>query len=289
VISLVAQRITLSKSQSLLIRNIFLYIFLTLASVICILPLFWMISTSLKSGNVIFEIPPQWLPDGFHIENYGKALTEIPFMLYFFNSSVITILRIIAEVFVSALVAFGFAKFNFPGKDIWFLLLLSTIMIPGEIMIIPVFQMFTWFGWVNTFLPLTLPAFFGGQAVYVFLLRQFYMSNTNDLMEAAMIDGANKFYIFLKIYLPISKPALITVGIFSFQGSWNDLMGPLIYLNDSNKFTLQLGLAMFNGVTKVEWGPLMAASLLTLLPVLIIFFCCQRYFVEGISFAGIKG
>lgn len=210
-------------------------------------------------------------------------------MQYFLNSSVITIARIIAEVFVSALVAFGFAKFNFPGKNIWFLLLLSTIMLPGEIMIIPVFQMFTRIGWVNTFLPLTVPAFLGGQAVFVFLLRQFFMSQSNDLMEAAMIDGANKLSIFLKIYLPISKPALITVGIFSFQGSWNDLMGPLIYLNDSNKFTLQLGLAMFNGMTKVEWGPLMAASVLTIIPVLVLFFACQKYFVEGISFAGIKG
>lgn len=280
---------SLSRSKSILIRNLVLYVVLTLASAICILPLFWMVSTSLKSGNIIFEVPPRWLPDGFHIENYAKALTEISFMQYFFNSSVITIARIIAEVFVSALVAFGFAKFDFPGKNIWFLLLLSTIMLPGEIMIIPMFQMFTKIGWINTLLPLTVPAFFGGQAVFVFLLRQFFMSQSNELMEAAMIDGANKFYIFLKIYLPISKPALITVAIFSFQGSWNDLMGPLIYLNDSNKFTLQLGLAMFNGMTKVEWGPLMAASVLTIIPVLVLFFFCQKYFVEGISFSGIKG
>ncbi|MVB10157.1 L-arabinose transport system permease protein AraQ [Caprobacter fermentans] len=283
------QRRSLSKSKKLLIQNSVLYVVLTLASIVCILPLFWMISTSLKSGNVIFEVPPQWLPDGFHIENYGKALQDIPFMQYFLNSTIISVTRLVAEVFVSAFVAFGFAKFNFPGKNIWFLLLLSTIMLPSEVMLIPVFQMFTRLGWVNTFLPLTVPAFFGGQAVFIFLLRQFFMSQSDELMEAAMIDGANKFSVFVKIYLPISKPALITVAIFSFQGSWNDLMGPLIYLNDSKKFTLQLGLAMFNGMTKVEWGPLMAASVLTLIPVLVIFFAAQKYFVEGISFSGIKG
>lgn len=279
----------LSRTAGLRIRNIFLYLFLTLFSVICLLPLLWMLSTSLKSGNVIFEIPPRWLPDGFHVENYARAVSEIPFLQYFLNSTLITVVRIVAEVFVSALVAFGFAKFEFRGKNIWFLLLLSTIMLPSEVTLIPVFQMFTNFGWVDTFLPLTVPAFFGGQAVFVFLLRQFFMAQSDELMEAAMIDGANKFYIFLKIYLPISKPALITVGIFSFQGSWNDLMGPLIYLNDSSKYTLQLGLAMFNGMTKVEWGPLMAASILTLLPVLIVFFAAQKYFVEGITFSGIKG
>jgi len=248
-----------------------------------------MVSTSLKSGNVIFDIPPRWLPDGFHLENYVKAVTDIDFFRYFLNTSLITIFRVFAEVFVSAFVAFGFAKFDFPGKNFFFLLLLSTIMIPGEVTLIPVFKMFTNLGWVNTFLPLIIPAFFGGQAVYIFLLRQFFMSQPNELMEAAIIDGATKFQIFYKIYLPISKPALITIAIFAFQGAWNDLLGPLMYLNDSKKFTLQLGLAMFNGALKVEWGALMAASVLVLLPVIILFFTCQKYFVEGISFTGTKG
>lgn len=286
---MIRTRQPLSRKRALKIKNIFLYVFLILASIICIFPLLWMISTSLKSGNVIFDIPPKWLPDGFHWENYFKAVTEISFFKYFVNSVIITFFRVIAEVFVSALVAFGFAKFNFPGKNIWFILLLSTMMIPGEVTLIPVFQMFTKLKWINTFLPLIIPAFFGGQAVYIFLLRQFFMSQPNELMEAAILDGANKFQIFSKIYLPISKPALITIAIFSFQGAWNDLLGPLMYLNDSSKFTLQLGLAMFNGALKVEWGPLMAASLLVLLPVLILFFICQKYFTEGISFTGTKG
>jgi len=279
----------LSRTHAILFRNVILYIILILASATCILPLLWMLSTSLKSGNIMFDIPPKWLPDGLHFENYVKAMVDIPFLQYFLNSTIITVFRIIAEVFVSALVAFGFAKFDFPGKNIWFILLLSTIMLPSEVMLIPIFQMFTKLGWVNTFLPLIVPAFFGGQAVYIFLLRQFFMAQPEEFMEAAIIDGASKFDAFTKIYLPISKPALITVAIFSFQGSWNDLMGPLIYLNDSNKFTLQLGLAMFNGVTKIEWGPLMAASILTLVPVLCVFFAAQKYFVEGISFSATKG
>jgi multiple sugar transport system permease protein len=173
----------LTKSNTVLLRNIFLYVFLTIASITCILPLLWMLSTSLKSGNVIFDVPPKWLPDGLHFENYVKAVVDIPFFKYFLNTVIITGFKVIAEVFISAFVAFGFAKFDFKGKNIWFLLLLSTIMLPGEVMMIPVFQMFSKIGWVNTFLPLIVPGL-GGQAVFIFLLRQFFMSQPNELMEA---------------------------------------------------------------------------------------------------------
>jgi multiple sugar transport system permease protein len=271
------------------IQTIFVYLFLIVSSAATVLPLLWMVSTSLKSGNIIFQIPPQWIPDSLHWENYRRAITDIPFFLYLKNTVIITFFRMIAEVFVSALVAYGFARFDFPGKNIWFMILLSTIMLPGEITMIPVFIMFSKLGWINTFKPLIIPAFFGGQAVFVFLLRQFFLTIPRELEEAALIDGATRFQIFYKIFLPLSKPALITIALFSFQGSWNDLLGPLMYLNDSSKFTLQLGLAMFNGMTKVEWGPLMAASLLVLLPTLILFFSLQKYFVEGISITGIKG
>jgi multiple sugar transport system permease protein len=271
------------------IQTIFVYLFLIVSSAATVLPLLWMVSTSLKSGGVIFQIPPQWIPDSLHWENYRRAITDIPFFLYLKNTVIITFFRMIAEVFVSALVAYGFARFHFPGKNIWFMILLSTIMLPGEITMIPVFIMFSKLGWINTFKPLIIPAFFGGQAVFVFLLRQFFLTIPRELEEAALIDGATRFQIFYKIFLPLSKPALITIALFSFQGSWNDLLGPLMYLNDSSKFTLQLGLAMFNGMTKVEWGPLMAASLLVLLPTLILFFSLQKYFVEGISITGIKG
>jgi multiple sugar transport system permease protein len=279
----------LTNPQRKKIQIFFVYLFLIIASAATILPLLWMISTSLKSGDIIFQIPPKWLPDSFHWENYRRAVTDIPFFLYLKNTVIITGFRVFAEVFVSALVAYGFARFDFPGKNILFMILLSTIMLPGEITLIPVFIMFDKLGWINTFKPLIVPAFFGGQAVFVFLLRQFFLTIPRELEEAALIDGATRFQIFYKIFLPLSKPALITIGLFSFQGSWNDLLGPLMYLNDSNKFTLQLGLAMFNGMTKVEWGPLMAASILVLLPTLILFFAMQKYFVEGITVTGIKG
>jgi multiple sugar transport system permease protein len=280
---------TLTNPQRKKIQTFFVYLFLIIASAATVLPLLWMISTSLKSGDIIFQIPPKWLPNSFHWENYQRAVTDIPFFLYLKNTVIITVFRIFAEVFISALVAYGFARFHFPGKNIWFMLLLSTIMLPGEITMIPLFIMFDKLGWINTFKPLIVPAFFGGQAVFVFLLRQFFLTIPRELEEAALIDGATRFQIFYKIFLPLSKPALITIGLFSFQGSWNDLLGPLMYLNDSNKFTLQLGLAMFNGMTRVEWGPLMAASILVLLPTLLLFFAMQKYFVEGISVTGIKG
>jgi multiple sugar transport system permease protein len=280
---------TLTNPQRKKIQTFLVYLFLIIASAATVLPLLWMISTSLKSGDIIFQIPPKWLPDSFHLENYHRAVTDIPFFLYLKNTVIITVFRVFAEVFISALVAYGFARFHFPGKNIWFMLLLSTIMLPGEITMIPLFIMFDKLGWINTFKPLIVPAFFGGQAVFVFLLRQFFLTIPRELEEAALIDGATRFQIFYKIFLPLSKPALITIGLFSFQGSWNDLLGPLMYLNDSNKFTLQLGLAMFNGMTRVEWGPLMAASLLVLLPTLLLFFAMQKYFVEGISVTGIKG
>lgn len=270
-------------------RNIFLYFFLTLFSVATLLPLVWMMSTSLKSGDVIFEIPPRFLPDGFHWENYSRAIEEINFFTLFKNTTIITLLQMLSNVLVSALVAYGFARFDFRWKNFWFMLMLSTIMIPGEVTMIPVFIAFSKIGWVDSIKPLVIPGFLGGSPVFIFLLRQFFLSMPKELEESAVIDGASSFKIFYRIFLPLSIPALITIGIFSFQGSWNDLLGPLIYLNSTDKFTLTLGLSMFKGMMKVEWGPLMAGSILALLPVLIVFFAAQRHFVEGVKLSGIKG
>lgn len=265
------------------------YLLLVIFSLVTLFPLIWMISTSLKSGDVIFEIPPHFLPDGMHWENYWRAVLEINFLNLFKNTMVITFLQLVSNVFVSAFVAYGFARFDFPGRNIWFLLVLSTIMLPGEVTMIPVFIGFSEIGWGNSIMPLVIPGFFGGAPVFIFLLRQFFLSVPKDLEESAVIDGANSFKIFYRIFIPLSVPALMTIGIFSFQGSWNDLLGPLIYLNDVDKFTLTLGLSMFKGVMKVEWGPLMAGSIMALLPVLIVFFLAQKYFVEGIKLSGIKG
>jgi multiple sugar transport system permease protein len=270
-------------------RSIILYGLLTLFSISTLFPLIWMISTSLKAEDIIFQMPPKFMPESLHWQNYSRAVTEINFFILFKNTAVITFFHLLSDVFVSAFVAYGFARFQFPGKNIWFMLVLSTIMLPGEVTMIPVFIAFSKIGWVDSIKPLVIPGFFGGAPVFIFLLRQFFLSIPKELEESAIIDGANRFKIFYRIFLPLSIPALITIGIFSFQGSWNDLLGPLIYLNDSNKFTLTLGLAMFKGVMKVEWGPLMAGSILALLPVLIVFFLAQKHFVEGVKLSGIKG
>ncbi|CAH8712884.1 carbohydrate ABC transporter permease [Paenibacillus thiaminolyticus] len=270
-------------------RNILLYFFLALFSLTTLFPLLWMITTSLKSGDIIFEMPPRLWPDGLHWENYTRAIEEINFLVLFKNTAIITFLQLLSNVFVSAFVAYGFARFDFRWKNFWFMLMLSTIMIPGEVTLIPVFIAFSELGWSNSIKPLVIPGFFGGAPVFIFLLRQFFLSIPKELEESAVVDGAGSFKIFYKIFIPLSVPALITIGIFSFQGSWNDLMGPLIYLNDTDKFTLTLGLSMFKGMMKVEWGPLMAGSILALLPVLAVFFVAQKHFVEGVKLSGIKG
>jgi multiple sugar transport system permease protein len=268
-------------------RNAFLYFFLGLFSLSTLLPLVWMVSTSLKTGDAVLSIPPQILPDGLNWENYSKAWTDINFLVLFRNSAFISFVKLLSEVLVSALVAYGFARFNFPGKKIIFMVLLATIMMPGEVTIIPVFIAFSKIGWIDSYKPLLIPGFLGGQAMFVFLLRQFFLTIPKELEESAYIDGAGSFAIFRKIFMPLSIPALITISIFSFQGSWADFLSPLIYLNDPNKFTLPLGLASFKG-EKVEWGPLMAGSIMALLPLVIVFFLLQKHFVEGVKMSGIK-
>ncbi|OEF99178.1 sugar ABC transporter ATP-binding protein [Vulcanibacillus modesticaldus] len=269
-------------------KKLLIHLLLILGGVSMMFPFFWMVSTSLKENALIFQLPPKWIPDPIAWHNYPDAMETIPFIRYFWNTTVITVLKGIGEVFVSALVAYGFARFRFPGRKFLFLFLLSTIMIPGEITLIPVFIMWRNVNLIDTYVPLILPAF-AGSAVFIFFLKQYFSTIPKELEESARIDGCNSFQIFYKIFLPISKPALITIGIWSFQGSWNDLMGPLIYLNSYEKFTLQLGLSMFQSLHKVEWGQLMAASLMTMIPVLIIFFVGQKYFTEGIKLTGIKG
>lgn len=283
------RRIKLRKKRREIIRKTVLYIIISIGGILAMLPFLWMLSTSLKDSSVVFQIPPQWIPERFAWENYPNAIKAIPFIRYTFNSAFITVMKMIGEVFTAALVAYGFARFRFPGRKVLFLILLATIMIPGEITLIPVFIMFKKIGWIDTFKPLIIPAYFGGSAVFIFFLRQYFASIPKELEEAARIDGCNSFQIFYKIFLPISKPALATIGIWSFQGSWNDLLGPLIYLNSLDKFTLQIGLTMYQSLNKVEWGQLMAASLLVMLPVLILFFSAQKYFTEGIKLTGVKG
>ncbi|VYT95748.1 ABC transporter permease subunit [Clostridium tertium] len=260
---------------------------LMLVAISMILPFLWMISTSLKTNSNVFVVPPQWIPDPIVLENYPLVFEKVPFLRYFLNTAFVAFFKLLGEVGVSALVAYGFARFNFKGKKILFMFLLATIMLPGESTLVPSFIFWSHLGFIDTYVPLILPAF-GGQAVFIFFLVQYFTSIPKDFYEAAYISGANSFKIFWKIYVPMSIPALISVSIWSFMGSWNDLLAPLIYINDQMKFTIQIGLAMFQGMFEVNWPLLMAATTLSLIPVILLFFSLQKYFVQSNKGDGIK-
>jgi ABC-type glycerol-3-phosphate transport system permease component len=253
-----------------------------------IIPFLWILSTSLKGDTQIFTIPPQWIPEKFHWENYAKVFDRIPFLLYVKNSVFVSAIIITGTVLSSSIVAYSFACLNWPGRNFLFIIVLASMMLPIQVIMIPVFVLFKEIGWLNSFKPLTLPAFFGGSAFSIFLLRQFFLSIPKDLLDSARIDGCSEFRIYWNIVLPNSKPALATVAILTFMFSWNDFLGPLIYLSDQAKGTIALGLGMFVGQYVTEWALLMAASMLMMLPMLIIFFVFQKYFIQGFIMSGLK-
>ena len=281
--------VSLTKSRiEIYLRTIGL-ILLIAGSVWFIFPLVWMVSTSLKADTELFVYPPKWIPPSWQWQNYPKALSEMRFVLLLKNTLVIVALNLAGTLLSCSLVAYSFARLRWPGRDICFIILLSTMMLPPQVTMIPVFILFRSLGWIDTYLPLTVPAFFAAGVFFVFLLRQFFLTIPMDLEDAAQIDGAAPFTIYWKIILPLAKPALATVAIFTFVGTWNDFMGPLIYLSSETKKTLALGLQVFSSTHNTEWNLLMAAALVILLPILVIFFLCQRLFVQGITLTGIKG
>lgn len=258
-------------------------------AIIMLLPFVWLVSSSLKSQNQIFTYPPQWIPDPIQWENYSKALTIKPFGLYVVNTMKIVVLNVVAVVFSSSFCAYGFARIRFWGRDFWFGIVMATLFLPYAILIVPQFIIFTRLGWIDTILPLTVPLFFGGGAFNIFLLRQFFRTIPEELADAARIDGCGEFGIYWRIMLPLAKPALITVAIFTFLNSWNDLLGPIIYLRSPTNFTVAVGLASFRSTLDVSWDLQLAATTAVILPVLLLFFFTQRYFIKGIVMTGLKG
>lgn len=254
-------------------------------------PVIWMFSSSLHTLPEVFAQPYQWIPDSLQWKNYVRAVTILPVPRFLWNTIVITAPVMVATALSSALVAYGFARFRFPGRDILFSLCLATMMLPGQVTMIPLYILFAKLGWVDTYLPLIVPALFGSP-FYIFLLRQFFMTIPRDSEEAALIDGASRLRIWWSIILPQARPALATVLIFTFIGTWNDFFGPLLYLNSPEKATLTLGLNLMKtqvlGSGVVEWNVLMAASLLVLLPNVILFFLAQKHFIKGISMGASK-
>ena len=263
-------------------------ILLAAVAILFLIPLIWMISSSLKPEYQVFEMPPRLIPDPVRWANYSEALTYVPFGRYTFNTAVITLAAICGHVLSCTVVAYGFARLRAPGRDAIFVLVLATMMLPYPVTMVPLYVLFNRLGWINTFLPLIVPAFFGSP-FYIFLLRQFFLSVPRSLEDAARIDGANLFQILWRIILPLSMPAIATVAIFTFQFTWNDFLPPLIYLHDQRLYTVALGLNFFRSSFQVSWAYLMAASLVTMLPVIVVFFFAQRLFIEGISLTGIKG
>ncbi|MEF2245448.1 carbohydrate ABC transporter permease [Paenibacillus sp. IITD108] len=255
-------------------------------------PLIWMISSSLKESSQVFVEAQSLIPKGWHFENYvngWKGFGGITFTTFFSNTFFVVIVSTIGSIISSTLIAYGFARIRFAWRNVWFVCMLLTMMLPFEVIMIPQYIMFNWFGWINTYYPLILPTFFG-VPFFVFLTMQFIRSIPYELDEAARIDGCNRFEIFYRITIPLIVPALMTCAIFSFYWRWDDFMGPLLYLSSPTKYTLALALKMFSDPEAVtDWGALFAMSTLSLLPVTIIFFSFQRYIVEGISTSGLKG
>jgi ABC-type sugar transport system, permease component len=268
--------------------RLIVYALLLAGCVVFLMPLAWLLSTSLKPDTGIFDIPPKWIPDKLHWENYSKAVHTFPFARYTMNTVLITALSMVGALLSSSFISYAFARLRWPGRDAWFIVMLSTMMLPTQITMIPLFILFKELGWIDTYLPLIVPFFFGS-AFYIFLMRQFFMTIPKELSEAAKIDGCSEVYIWWKIFMPLSKPALATLGIFTFTLTWNDFQGPLIYLNDPDQFTLALGLRGFQQQFGTRWNVMMAAATLIMLPTLILFFSFQKYFIEGVTLTGVKG
>lgn len=276
--------------------RVLLYAFVTLLAATFFAPFFWTITTSLKHPTEVFLFPPKVFPQRPVLDNYPEVFRRVPFGLFYRNTILVTVFATLGTVVSTTLVAFGFARRRFPLRDKLFYLVLSTMMLPGEVTLIPQFLLFKRFGWLDTLYPLIVPSYLGGGAFNIFLMRQFLMTIPMDFDEAAMLDGASSLRILFTVLLPLIKPALITVSILSFLGHWNDFFTPLIYLNTTEKMTLSVGLRWFQTSFAYSGGDvgdpkeqlLMAASLMTALPCVLLFFVAQRYFVEGVVMSGIK-
>lgn len=255
-------------------------------------PFVWMLSVSLQTEEEIMTsvgFLNALIPDKWRFENYLDVFRQIPFGRYFRNSGIVTLLVVAGTLISSSLVAYSFARLRWPGKNLAYSIMLVTMILPGFILMIPTYRMYSAMRLTNSWFPLILPSFLGGGAGNIILIEQFYKSIPNDMLEAAKIDGASEWYIWLKIMIPLSKPVMATVAIFAFLFTWNDYMGPLIYINDPRLTTVALGLRAFQSQTSTNWGLLMAGSVISMLPSLLIFVFCQRYFLEGMKTGAIKG
>ena len=274
--------------QKLIMQKSIIFVILLIGSLVYLMPFLWLVRSSLMGTGQIFKMPLEWIPKPFKWDNYRQALTAMPFARYFLNTVLIVVLVEAGTLLTAPMAAFAFSRLRWRGRDVLFFVLLTSLMIPYAVTLIPTFILWTKLGAINTYLPLTVPAWFGGSAYYIFLLRQFFAGLPIEYDEAAYLDGATPWQILWKVVIPLSKPAMITVAVFTFLGVWGDLMGPIIYLNDASKYTLAVGLTIFRGAYSTKWNLLMAASTVIMLPPIILYFLGQRYFEQGITMSGIK-
>ena len=275
------------KSKKL--KGVILYILLILGSVLCLMPLLWMIRSSLMTNVEISMIPIRWVPEKVQWVNYKNVFTTLPFLRYYWNSIKLVFFVVSGAVVTSSLCAYGLSRVHWAGRNIVFACIMGSMMLPAAVTIIPTFLLFRKVGLTNSLVPLIIPAWLGGGAFYIFLLRQFFMGIPRDLDEAAYIDGATHVQIYRMVILPLTKPALVVVGMFAFMNTWNDFLGPLIYLNSDSKYTVALGLQLFIGSYRAEWQLMMAAACLVVIPAILVFMIGQKYLIEGITMTGVKG
>jgi multiple sugar transport system permease protein len=261
---------------------------LLLFSLSCALPFYWLLSTAVKPATELFVTPPVWIPSHLEWSNFSNAVNFFPFVQYLANTLIICAGTVVGTLLSNSLIAYGLARIQWPGRNLLFVLLLGTLLLPYQVTLIPLFILFAHMHWVDTYLPLIVPAFFGN-AFFMFLLRQFFLTIPRELSEAVRVDGGSEFTIFARVVLPLSTPALAVVALFTFINSWNDFLGPLVYLRTPGKYTLSIGLSTFLGQYGSQWSWLMAASTLVFIPIVILFFFTQRTFIQGITFTGSKG
>lgn len=265
-----------------------LYGIIVILGLVFLLPFLWLVLSSFKESSDLFVTPPRWLPKVWTLDNYVRAFTGFPFFRYFRNTLVIIVFNVIGGVFSNSLVAYGFSRIRWKGRNAVFYLVLVTMIMPFHVTMIPLFLMYQRMGWIGTFLPLIVPSFFGN-AFFIFLIRQFLVGIPFEISEAAKVDGASEFQIYFRIVMPLSKPVMLTVVIFTFINCWNDFIGPLLFLTNNQKYTLSIGVQQLMSQNDPRWTLLIAVGVAMTMPVLMIFFVLQRYFIEGIAFSGIKG
>ena len=283
------QTITTKKTKkNININNIIVIVLIILCGILVVFPIFWMIRTSFMSNSEINQYPPKLLPKKLLFSNYSDALTTFTFGRYLVNTLTIVISSVVGVILTSSIAAYAFARMEFPLKNVWFTLIIGSMLMPAAVTLIPIFIIWSKLGFYNSYVPLIVPAYLGGGAFNIFLIRQFMLTIPKDIDEAATIDGASHMQILFKILMPMVKPVLISVGLFTFINIWNDLLGPVIYISDQSKNTIAQGLATFKGGFGTNWRVLMAASCMSTIPAALIYVFGQKHFIEGIVLTGLK-